>query len=130
MARVLVIERDPLFRDMVQAMLERADHKAQAAVNVSEGLALMLYSRFDVIIADLSMRDMFGRVATTAISQATPVVPIIGMADGRSQQPFTRGPDVVAVIAKPIIEGNLLRVLDQVLNAQPPGSMEDGHGDK
>lgn len=121
MVRVLVIERDPLFRDMIQAMLERAGLAVQTAVNVSEGLAQMLCCRFDAIIADLSMRDMFGRAALTAIAQARAAVPVIGMAEGGPRNPDVRGlGGVAAVIAKPIIERELLNVLDQVLKSQGP----------
>lgn len=116
MVRVLVIERDPLFRDMIQAMLERAGYRVRAVGSVSEAVGSLAHGPINAVIADLSLRDIFGHTELAAAVDAQGAIPTIGMADTQRQN-VSGSKDIAAVIAKPIIESELLNVLQQVLTS-------------
>lgn len=103
---------------MLQAMLERAGYRVRAVGNVSEAVGSVAHGPFDAVIADLSMRGGFVRAALAAIVDVQGAVPIIGMSDTqRAGASGSKG--IAAVIAKPIVEAELLNVLRQVLSELP-----------
>ncbi len=58
--KVLVVEDEADFRDMLTQILERAGYAVSAAPNGEEGLALYRTAAPDVVILDVHLPDMSG----------------------------------------------------------------------
>lgn len=104
--RILVIDDDPLVRELVRASLTRATGwDVVSAASGPEGIAIALADPPDVILLDLMMPGMGGAATRAALltSEATTPVPVIVLSAG-SAGTFGQEllPDAIAgVIAKP-----------------------------
>jgi CheY-like chemotaxis protein len=118
MARLLVIDDEPLLRAVVHRALARAGHEVLEAANGLEGYRLFLeHGPFDVVITDLVMPEMSGWEVIRQIRGHETPVKIIAMsgcglfdsvedglrmatglgADLCFQKPFTTGTLLAAV---------------------------------
>lgn len=120
--RVLVVDDDPGFRNVVGLILESGGWDVTAAADGPAGLAAARRTDPDVVIVDLAMPGASGIDVARALS-ALPVlgeVPVIAMTSdratlresARSSGLFTR------VLTKPVAPATLLRVVSE---ARPPG---------
>jgi two-component system, OmpR family, response regulator len=57
MARILIVEDDPFFADVLACTLKLEGHDTTVANDACEGIRLGLISRPDVVIADWSLRN-------------------------------------------------------------------------
>lgn len=116
MARLLVFDFDPLFRDIVQATLERAGHTAVAVDSAAACIRLLAVATFDVVIADLSaeLGDAPERLAAMrALGLAPAVVGVAGA--GPAAPSWSRAGCFAAVVAKPFIADDLLAAVNLAL---------------
>lgn len=60
MARILVVDDEPLVRTMARTALQRAGHDLGEAANGAEALAALERERFDLAIIDLIMPEKQG----------------------------------------------------------------------
>lgn len=84
--RVLVAEDNPANQKLITYILEKAGHQVQTARNGLEALRLVQSQagRFDVVLMDIEMPEMDGRVATSTIrtleaERQWPATPIIAL---------------------------------------------------
>lgn len=138
MARILVVDDDPIHLELVQLMLERGGHTVVTAQNGRQCLSRLKDGTepVDLVITDLFMPQMDGAeliVALRGRDRADPAddpvrvpVPVIGMTGGYSLmiRPFTQtmlklGSD--AVLTKPFTEGELAAAVDRVLGTRQDG---------
>jgi CheY-like chemotaxis protein len=115
--RVLLVEDDPLVREVVSEYLLRDDHEVSSAVTAQEGLEKFVAGRFDLVVTDLALQGMNGERLAMEIKERTADMPIIllsgfGDADPKNE----RLPDGVdAVVRKPLAPGDLWRAVAQVM---------------
>ncbi len=99
MPKILVIEDDDLFRDMITMALCEAGFETLEAVHGRDGLALAREHRPDVIISDVQMQEMDGYAVLAALREdpETATIPIIlmtGMPDDEGmREGMNRGAD-------------------------------------
>lgn len=74
---VLVVEDEPLIRDIEAEYLSCDGHKVETATNGTEGLEKFRESRFDLVLADRAMPQMNGDQLAAAIKQIAPDMPVI-----------------------------------------------------
>lgn len=129
MARILIIEDDDLLRDVLVTALELAGHTLIQAENGKVGLIRFLAEPPDLVITDIVMPVQEGVETIMAIRRASSAVPIIAMSGGANNTKLYLS--IAArigarrVLAKPFTPQELLRVIDEVLDA--PGSSAPAH---
>ena len=114
--KVLVIEDEPLIRDIYAEFLELLGHEADLVVDVHEGLA-----RFDplvhqVVITDFLMPGLTGLEIAEAIRRAghtTPILMISGSATSRDERRAMQAG--VRVLRKPIPFAQFAAALAEVV---------------
>jgi signal transduction histidine kinase len=82
-ARVLVVDDDPVMRELAAAKLQEADFEAVMASNGAEGLSLARDRGYDLVITDVDMPAMSGFELTRALradpdNASTPIIVITG----------------------------------------------------
>lgn len=80
--RVLLVEDDPLFADLVRSALAEsvaADFEIESAPKVTTALAWLVRERTDLILSDLNLPDSKGAGTVRLLRRAAPNVPIIAL---------------------------------------------------
>jgi PAS domain S-box-containing protein len=108
----LVVEDDPVVRNMAARGLREAGYAVLEAVNGREALELTRAhtGRLDVVVTDIGMPEMDGHDLARCLSQERPDVPIVfisGYGDPEPKVPFLR---------KPFSPDVLVRRVGQVLD--------------
>jgi CheY-like chemotaxis protein len=112
MSLILLVDDDDQFRDMVQAMLERLDHKVVIARNGNEAVQRYREQPPDLVITDLIMPDKEGLETIRELRRGAADVKIIAMSGGGRSTPTnylkmaaTMG--AAAILAKPFTSQQL-----------------------
>ncbi|MDP7632829.1 MAG: ATP-binding protein [Candidatus Latescibacteria bacterium] len=113
--KILVIEDEPMVRDVVGRILERRGCSVSMAVNGVEGLESIadLGDTLDLVLLDLSMPVMSGEDVLEQLSVTRPELPVVvftGYVDLRH-----RSGQVAALLPKPVRPSELLRTIRQAL---------------
>jgi signal transduction histidine kinase len=102
--RVLVVEDEPIPRQVVVEYLTGDGHIVETAMNGPQGLQRLQVGGFDVVITDRAMPQMNGKLAA-AIEQMAPRRPAVLMLSGFADEAGSAGelpPGVDVVLAKPV----------------------------
>jgi len=123
MARILVAEDDPLYRELVETMLVRDGHAVVAVANGRQCLAALAAEAFDAVVADLFLPNSGGVESLAAIRATGVAVPVVGMIGGRNGMAGAEAGaliDLAAdwVLAKPFTDGELRTAIASVLRKQ------------
>jgi CheY-like chemotaxis protein len=115
---VLVVDDEPMVRDVVTAYLTADGHTFETATNGREGLEKFYAGRFHLVITDRAMPDMNGVQLATLIKQMAPKTPIImltGFGDiMASQETMPAGVDFL--LSKPITLTAFQEALSKLLS--------------
>ena len=101
--RILVVEDEPLVREVISVYLSEDHHEITTAVNGRDGLQKFREGKFDVVLTDRAMPEMNGDQLAAEIKRLKPDQPLIlltGFGDlmtGAGEQP--EGVDMV--VSKP-----------------------------
>ena len=82
MARILIIDDDPQYSDMLRTFFERDGHSALVAVNGAEGLRAFRAQPFDLVITDIYMPEQDGLETIRDFKREAPQVPIVAISGG------------------------------------------------
>lgn len=82
MARVLIIDDEPMVRETVRAMLDSGGHDVIEAVNGRDGLEKMRADRADLVITDIIMPEMEGIEALLTLLTEFPGLKVIAISGG------------------------------------------------
>lgn len=133
MAKILLVEDDPIVTDELKLALENRDHTVVTAKNGIAGLRQFDSSRFDCVISDIIMPDMEGIGMMLEMRRRRPDTRIIMMSGGgmigRDDFLYAAAKlGAVATVRKPIRPDELLLVLAECLATEidgPGGSSTD-----
>ena len=75
--RILVVEDEPLVREVISVYLSTDNHEVTTAVNGAEGLEKYRAGTFDIVLTDRAMPQMNGDQLAEAIKKIDPKMPII-----------------------------------------------------
>ena len=120
MAKILVVDDEPVLLRVVNRMLCGAGHTVTTAAGGAAALKLAHNIPFDLVITDLIMPDKEGLELIMALSRHTPRPKIIAMSGGgRINAKDLLAPALLLgaqrTLAKPFSEAELLEAVAQVL---------------
>src|SRR5205823_2922858 len=102
--RVLIVDDEPLIRQVISGFLHIDRHAVEAAGSGQEALALLGTQTFDLVITDRAMPDMGGDELAATVKATAPTVPIIMLTGFGELMDVTgqRPAGVDLVVGKPI----------------------------
>lgn len=120
MARVLVVEDNPVNMMVVRRMLEYLGHEVAECHDGAQAVSMTVRGGVDVVLMDCQLPGMDGLAATRAIRQAGVSVPVIAVtAESIMDRPDRfREAGMDAVLAKPVIMSELAEVLEKLSREQ------------
>ena len=119
MARVLVVDDNPLNANLAKLQLQRAGHAVETAPGAQAALARIEGAPFDVVVTDISMRGMSGIDLLDAIRANTAhaelrVVAHTAFAMPAQQSQFLRA-GFDAIVVKPSTRDQLVGAIEVAL---------------
>ena len=117
--RILIVEDDPLVREMARRSLSEAGYEVMEAANGQTALDLVSQgSRVDAVLTDLAMPGMGGRELARRLWESRPGLPVVFMSGYTDDVVIRRGllESGVPFLEKPLSPVELARKMRQVLN--------------
>ncbi len=117
--RILVVDDEPVTRDVVRRFLQMDGHEVVTATNGPDALAAQQAKPFDLLITDHGMPGMSGLQLVAAVKQLDPDLPVILLTGFGfpGQQSGEIPPEVDVVLSKPVPQAALRRALVQALSS-------------
>jgi CheY-like chemotaxis protein len=121
MARILLIDDDPMIRATLPLALAVAGHEAVVARDGKEGLRLLRQAPIDLVLTDVLMPEADGLEVLGAVHKEFPGLPVIAISGGSARLPGTDGLQLArylgaaAVLAKPFTEQELREAVERAL---------------
>lgn len=114
--RVLVIDDEPMVRELLAEYLTADGHVVESATNGREGLEKFHAGVFDLVITDRAMPEMNGEEVARAIKKETPSIPVVMLtgfgdlikADGSPP------PNINKVVSKPVDRLELQNIVNEL----------------
>lgn len=116
MAKILVVEDNYDYQELLQTFLENAHHEITTASDGTTALALIDSGRYDLILLDLMLPGIDGFDVCRAVREKydTPVIMLTAL-DSESYQMRGYGLQIDDYIAKPVSMALLLQKVEAVL---------------
>jgi len=125
MAKILIIDDDTANRDMLKTRLEASGYAVAEAVNGEEGVKTAQDLAPDLIIMDVMMPKVDGRLACRILKSnpKTKDIPVVMLTARSQQMEELRGWESGAdeYLTKPCDHKRLLELIAQFLNKAPKG---------
>jgi two-component system, chemotaxis family, chemotaxis protein CheY len=120
MAAILVIDDDPMAREIITEMLSQNGHRAVNASDGGEGLELFKNGAFDLVITDMIMPEVEGVETIIQLRKDNPDVKIIAISGGGrisaySHLSIAEKFGVMKTLTKPFAKDDLLKAVDELL---------------
>jgi nitrogen-specific signal transduction histidine kinase len=113
--RILVVEDDPLVREVISAQLTEIGHKPEGAGDGLEGFEKFKQSAFDLVITDRAMPGMNGDQLAIAIKEIKPDMPVMLLTGFGDMIDETNSPGVDIVVGKPftftVLRDSIARIM-------------------
>lgn len=97
--QVLVVDDEPLVRELVITYLKTDGYAVDTAADGSEGLQKFKEGRFDLVITDQTMPNLTGRQLAAVIKRISPSTPIMMLT---SVAPAEQIAGVEVILEKPV----------------------------
>jgi len=122
MARVLVVDDDPLVRETVALALERAKHEVRRAADGLQALDMLSAAPADLVISDIIMPEVDGIGLLLAMRKRHPPLKVVAMSGGgrTRNMDFLRMAEALgahATLPKPFTPEQLLAAVAAALKA-------------
>ena len=126
MARILVIDDEPLVRQMLEVRLTRAGHEVVTAPDGEEAIAVHNSQAAELVITDIFMPEKDGLETIQELRRETPELKIIAVSGGSriGNMDFLKMAakfGASAALYKPLDYDELLQAIETCLQP-PPGS--------
>ncbi|HEX4047123.1 MAG TPA: response regulator [Elusimicrobiota bacterium] len=128
MAKILVIDDDPMIVDIILDCLIEAGHVVSSATDAYTGMNLAMRERPDLITLDFEMPAGDGgrvheRLRGNLNTARIPIVFVTGV-EASKLPPFARGDAATRFVPKPIILDDLRAAVAELLGQPPPVKKE------
>ena len=120
MAKILVIDDDPMVLGTIRAMLESAKHHVYVALNGSDGIEIYRQKEVDLVITDIIMPEKEGFATIEDIKREFPDSRIVAIS-GSSHEGVGSYLEIAkelgadGILHKPFLSEDLLGQVDQFL---------------
>ena len=126
MSNVLVIDDDPVSRDIVRDLLEGEEHVVVEAGTSEEGIVIYKQGEFDLVVADLYMPekgglDVIGKLVGADPDAKVIVVSGIDLREKLDIFQLARQLGAFQTLSKPIQPGVFLEAVSAALDERDPG---------
>jgi CheY-like chemotaxis protein len=118
MARILVIDDEPLVRWAIMRMLAAGGHHAVEAPSVAAALRVWREQRPDLLVTDIAMPDMTGFELIELLRSESVTVPIIAMSGNlvvSDLEPIADRLGIAQFLAKPFFPDQLISAVSKAL---------------
>jgi len=121
MARILIIDDEELFRNMLRQMLEQAGHKVTEAPEGGQGIEAYRKEPTDLVITDIFMPEKEGISTIQELKQEFPSVKVIAVTGGGKKNcgfeylSFAENVGADKTLNKPFERQELLDAVDELL---------------
>jgi CheY-like chemotaxis protein len=88
MAKIVLIDDDPIIQKMLTQFLENKGHEVAQALNGKEGMRLIEKNRPDLVITDIIMPEMDGLEILLNIRKTRADLPVIAISGGMLNLPI------------------------------------------
>ncbi len=114
-AHILVVDDDPLLRELLQDTLDAIGYTAEAAVDGHDALERMKQSRFDLVITDIKMPGMDGITLHKRIRRLYPDLPVLFITGVASPEIIGQA-SPVGFLAKPFRISHMEELIREALS--------------
>ncbi|MBE0469834.1 MAG: PAS domain S-box protein [Methyloprofundus sp.] len=118
--RILVVEDEPDVAEVLTGLLERSGFKIDIAYNGEQALSLLQKHTYDAMTLDLMLPGMSGIevIRRVRLDEQTATLPILVISAKMEEGRLTINGDFSNIewLAKPINEGRMLKMLEDLLN--------------
>lgn len=120
MAKILVIEDEDSFRDVLVKMLSKAGFEVQQAGDGNQALEVCAEFKPDLVLTDIIMPDKEGLETIQELLEISPTLKIIAMSGGGrfgpdSYLPLAEKLGAKATLQKPFLREELITTINSVL---------------
>jgi signal transduction histidine kinase/CheY-like chemotaxis protein len=126
---ILVVDDEPMVRDVAQAILQRLGLAVVAAVDGEEAIAMFAAEpdRFAAVLLDLTMPRVSGAETFRRICEMRPGMPVILMSGYNEEEASGQfaGKGLAGFIEKPFSTQALADAIERVLGVRPPAAQQD-----
>ncbi len=126
MAKIVVIEDDLTFLDLLRVHLAGAGHEVLTAEDAVLGLRAIIASAPDLILLDLSIPylDGFEMIEALRTDPATRDIPVIVLTGRGDDETYSRARELGAaqLLTKPVERDLLMKAIDGQLGSSKPHS--------
>jgi CheY-like chemotaxis protein len=118
--RILVVEDDPLVREMTRRALVDAGFEVLSAGNGREALAMADDNHIDAVLTDLAMPEIGGRELAARLRESRPDLPVVFISGYTDEIVTRRGllDSGMSFLEKPVAPEVLTRKLREVLDGR------------
>jgi DNA-binding response OmpR family regulator len=124
LAKIVVIEDDLTFLDLLRVHLTSAGHKVLTAEDAVLGLRAIIASAPDLILLDLSVPylDGFEMIKALHTDPATRDIPVIVLTGQGDDETYTRAREhgAAQLLTKPVERDLLIKAIDGQLGSRQP----------
>ena len=122
MGKILVIEDDPTFRDLVRVQLASAGHEVVTAEDAALGLRAIIGETPDLIILDIFVPylDGFELLEALRTDPATRPIPVIVLTGRGDDETYARAHKigVADFFTKPVESDRLIQSIEKLLSSR------------
>ncbi|MEO7600319.1 MAG: response regulator [Opitutus sp.] len=115
---ILVVDDQPIMREVVCQILEDAGHQVRDAGEGQEALRKLSAERFDLVVTDIVMPEMDGIELIGELRRRYPEIRVIAMSGGSERFPLKDGLGIArrlgagVTLTKPFLPEQLVEAVD------------------
>ncbi|MEN6445213.1 MAG: response regulator [Candidatus Cloacimonas sp.] len=122
MAKILVVEDDTSFRNVLVQMLKNAGYFVQQAGDGNQAIEICDEFNPDLVLTDIIMPNKEGLETIQDLMASKPNIKIIAMSGGSkygpsSYLPLAKELGAKAVLQKPFMRDEMIKVIEEVLSS-------------
>jgi DNA-binding response OmpR family regulator len=123
LAKIVVIEDDPTFLDLLRVHLASAGHEVLTAEDAALGLRAVITEQPELILLDLTVPylDGFEMIKVLRNDPATKKIPVVVLTGRRDDETFAEARKLGAsqFLTKPVTRDVLIKAIETQLAAKP-----------
>ncbi|RJQ84263.1 MAG: response regulator [Desulfobacteraceae bacterium] len=127
--KVLVIDDEQIVLDSVRKIMWGEDYAVETAQNGREGIQRALKNAYDIVLTDVRMPDISGKIVLREIKRAKPALPVVIISGYATVQSAIQCMKLGAanVLEKPFTPDELIGVVEEAV-AQSAQAVPDEQG--